>query len=337
MRFVPKTFLSRICYDVTCSNWTSRVQCSTFRAVFRSQFLTKSSPFLIHSSFLPSLLHSSPRANAYHLLPTCSTSWCLTQGAILSSISPCSLTRHVSLLPPLPSLSLPSLPLSPSSPLSPLHPLPPSSLISSPYRSHSVSLTLPLALRASLDLPPSPFASPAPSSYWWGGFFVLLAPLPGSLCSLCTTHTHLKRSPTSMPAQLRKQIRYVQQYFMFLLNSDIDPLSGPWHATLGAPSTRTLDDVPEAHAHTGCIVHFEGLTHVTRVCVRGSNAQAFEGPMPMHSRVQRPHVRRSNAHVFRRSMPTCLSVQCTRVLAFNAHIAKSYFHSMLSLADSFQQ
>ena len=320
-----------------CSNWTSHVQCSTFWAVFCSQFLTKSSLFLVHSSFSLSLLHSSLRANAYHLLPTCSTSRCLTQDAILSSISPCSLARHASLLPPLPSLSLPSLPLSLSSPLSPLHPLPPSSLVSSPYQSCSVSLTLPLALRVSLNLPPSPFASPAPSSYWRGGFFVLLAPLPGSLCSLCTTHTCLKHSPTSTPVQLCKQIRYVQQYFMFLLNSDIDPLSGPWCATLGAPSMCTLNDVPEAHAHAGCIVHFEGLTRVTCVCVWGSNAQAFEGPMPTHSRVQCPCVRRSNAHAFGCSMPTRSSVQRTRVRVFNAHIAKSYFHSMLSLADSFQQ
>ena len=146
--------------------------------LFEQCFVRNSSlsppPLFVHSLFSPSLLHSSPWANAYHLLPTCSTSRHLTQDAILSRpISPRSLAHHFSLLSP-----RSSLPLSPSSPLSPLHPLSPSSLISSPFRSRSVLLTLPLALRASLDLPPSPFRVASPLVLLTRGILCFSRPPP---------------------------------------------------------------------------------------------------------------------------------------------------------------
>ena len=114
----------------------------------------------------------------------------------------------------------------------------------SPQERASLSLTLPLALPCSPSRSPSyspslslalPLASPAPPSYLRGGDFFsgpqsLCRPLASSVLS----------TPTSMPARLRRQIRYVLQYFIFLINSDLHALSGPRHATPDALSTCTL-------------------------------------------------------------------------------------------------
>ena len=144
------------------------------------------------------LIHLSPQANVYHLLPT-------LMGRMPSHLTP----RRL-----------------PSSHLSHPHPLTPSSsslasitilLGSSPQERVSISLPLPLAL-------------PVPSSYLRGGFFFFSPPHSGmSVPPPCLKHLS---TSTSMPAQLCRQIRYVQ-YFIFLM-------------TL----TLTLFRAHNAHAHT---------------------------------------------------------------------------------------
>ena len=114
--FHPKFFLEVVFAHAQIKHHVFNIQ------LFEQCFVHNSSlsplPLFVHSSFSPSLLHSSPWANAYHLLPTCSTSHCLTQDAILSRpISPHSLTHHFSLLfPRSPSPHSPCPPLLPSLP-----------------------------------------------------------------------------------------------------------------------------------------------------------------------------------------------------------------------------
>ena len=117
----------------------------------RVRVVTKSSPPLLVERVL-SLLHLSPRANVYHL-PT-------LMGRMPSRSTP----RHL-----------------PSSHLSHPHPLSPSS---SSLASIAISLGSSPQERVSISLP-LPLASPAPSSYLRGGFFIFLAP-PSSLWNFCT-------------------------------------------------------------------------------------------------------------------------------------------------------
>ena len=192
--FHPKFFLEVVFACAQIEHHMFNVQ------LFEQCFVRNSSlsppPLFVHSLFSPSLLHSSPWANAYHLLPTCSTSRHLTQDAILSRpISPRSLAHHFSLLSP-----RSSLPLSPSSPLSPLHPLSPSSLISSPFRSRSVLLTLPLALRASLNLPPSPFRVASPLVLLTRGILCFSRPPPPRVTLQPLHHPHSPQAFTHIHA-----------------------------------------------------------------------------------------------------------------------------------------
>ena len=112
----------------------------------------------------------------------------------------------------------------PSSHLSHPHPLSPSS---SSLASIAISLGSSPQERVSISLP-LPLASPAPSSYLRGGFFIFLAPPPLVTLEFLYQPPRLKLSSRSRstPAQLRRQIRYVQ-YFIFLMTSDVDTLLGP--------------------------------------------------------------------------------------------------------------
>ena len=145
------------------------------------------------------LIHLSPRANVYHLLPT--------------------------LMGRMPSRSTPR--CLPSSHLSHPHPLTPSS---SSLASITISLGSSPQERVSISLP-LPLALPVPSSYLRGGFFFFSPPPPPRHSGMSVPPPRLKHLSTSMPAQLRRQIRYVQ-YFIFLM-------------TL----TLTLFRAHDAHAH----------------------------------------------------------------------------------------
>ena len=210
VRFIPRIFKSHICYGVTRSNWTSRVQFDLFESAFaRSHSLL---PLLVRSRAPPSLL-LRPREMAYEFLPTLMGGMpsCLTPCRHLV-ISLCPLARRTP-APRIPHLSV-SLTLSPSpsphllpisftpslSPLSvsfTLAPLPitltlalsPLSLSSShchlsPSLSPSASLSRLVSNGLAQSHSPSPspqervslplnlpLASPAPSSYLWGGVF----------------------------------------------------------------------------------------------------------------------------------------------------------------------
>ena len=135
VRFIPEFF--KVVFATT-----SRVQCSSSRSSLSPP------PLLV----LSLLIHLSPRANVYHLLPT--------------------------LMGRMPSRSTPR--RLPSSHLSHPHPLTPSS-------SSLVSITISLGslpqeqVSISLPLPP---ALPVPSSYLRGGFFFFSPP---PLWNVCTT------------------------------------------------------------------------------------------------------------------------------------------------------
>ena len=172
--------------------------CSMFN--FSSSIL-----FTIPHQVLPPFLftpHSCPPSSTHLLRPTPTTSSPLARHLAVSlkmqfSIGPSPLAPLCVTSPSSP-LTLPL--LAPPVPL--FSPLSPSSLILSPFQSCSVSLTLPLALKVSLDLPPSPFHIASPLILLTRGIlcFSHPPPPPKSLCSLCTTHTRLKCSPISTPA-----------------------------------------------------------------------------------------------------------------------------------------
>ena len=209
--FRPKFFLEVVFAHTQIEHHVFNVQ------LFEQRFVHNSSlsppPLLVHSSFSPSLLHhllgpmpttSSPLAR--HLSVSLKTQFSLgpsplTPSHVTSPFSPLTLPL---LAPPVPLFS----PLSPSPSL--------------PLVSHLVSISISL----SLAHPPSCFKSKSQSPSLslscrqpprlidkGDSLFFSPPPPPGSLCSLCTTHTRLKHSPMSTPAQLRKQIRYVQRYF----------------------------------------------------------------------------------------------------------------------------
>ena len=140
--FCPKFFLEVVFAHTQIEHHVFNVQ------LFEQCFVCNSSlsppPLLVHSSFSPSLLHLSPRANAYHLLPTWSTSHYLTQDAILSRpISPHSLAHYFSLLSPhSPSPRSPCPPRLPSLPFT----------LSSPYLSSCLHFDLAQSCSPSLSL-----------------------------------------------------------------------------------------------------------------------------------------------------------------------------------------
>ena len=142
----------------------------------------------------------------------------------------------------------------------------------------------------------------------------------------CNTHIHpltLKPSSMSTPVQLHRHIRYVLQYFTFLMVSYFDPSHGPSRVSL----------VHDTHAHScylkkieteqyefntlfndacPCVWAFEGLTHV-HLRLRGSKC------LHMHMMV-RPRVKcvcirafwGFNTHVLG-SMCTCMQDAHSRV------------------------
>ena len=146
VRFIPRIFQSRICYDVTRSNWTSRVQFDSFESAFaRSHSLL---PLLVRSRAPPPLL-LRPREMAYDFLPT-----------LMGGMPSCSTPRRrlVILLCPLarctPSPRIPHLPVSLTlSPSPSPHPLPISFTPSPSPLSISFTLT-PLPITLTLALSP---------------------------------------------------------------------------------------------------------------------------------------------------------------------------------------
>ena len=117
VHFIPRIFQSRICHDVTHSNWTSRVQFDLFKSAFASSHSLL--PLLVHSR-APPLLLLRPREMAYDFLST-----------LMGGMPSCSTPRHclvVSLCPlarRTPSPRIPHLPVSLTlSPSPSPHPLP---------------------------------------------------------------------------------------------------------------------------------------------------------------------------------------------------------------------
>ena len=243
VRFIPRIFQSRhaLKLNITCSVRLVRVRISSSHSLL---------PLLVRSRAPPPLL-LRPREMAYDFLPTlmegmpsCSTPrHCLV-------VSLCPLARRTP-SPRIPHLPV-SLTLSPSpsplplpvsftpslSPLRLLHPRPSShhphpsrvsplplvvslsplpfslslslSLLSCLQWSRSVPLTLTLAPRASLAPPQSPSHITSPLLLFARGCFFFG---PRSLCRPLTSSP--LSMPTSMPARLRRQIRYVLQCLIF--------------------------------------------------------------------------------------------------------------------------
>ena len=161
VRFIPRIFQSRICYDVTRSNWTSRVQFDLFKSAFCKVSLTPPPPCSFSRS---SSTPSQAKGNGLRLPPHFNGRNALV---LDTSLSPCRLA-----LPPCASHSLPSHSPSPRLP----HPLPIPITSPSPHLLHSLSVS---SLHLLHPHPSSHHPHPSPVSPL--PLVVSLSPLPFSL------------------------------------------------------------------------------------------------------------------------------------------------------------
>ena len=163
------------------------IMCSMFN--FSSSILfTIPHQVLPPFSFTP---HSCPPSSTHLLRPTPTTSSPLARHLAVSlkmqfSIGPSPLAPLCVTSPSSP-LTLPL--LAPPVPL--FSPLSPSSLILSPFQSCSVSLTLSLTLKVSLDLPPSPFHIASPLILLTRGILCFSHPPPPKVTLQPLHHPHL--------------------------------------------------------------------------------------------------------------------------------------------------
>ena len=183
----------------------------------------------------------------------------------------------------------------PSSHLSHPHPLSPSS---SSLTSIAISLGPSPQERVSISLPrpKSEFQSPSlsllrcqpPRLICEEGSLFFSPPPRHSGISVPPPRLKLSFKSRSTPAQLHRQIRYVQ-YFIFLMTSDVDTLSGPQrsrprhaghsHVVKGVMCLmhmHTQDASARTHMQDARIALcvFEGSTFNTHPRVQGSNAHA---------------------------------------------------------------
>ena len=185
--------------------------------------ITSPSPCLLHSLSISSLHLLHPRPSSHHPHP--------------SHVSPLPLVVSLSPLPFSLSLSL--------------------SLSSRLQRSQSVLLTLTLAPRASLAPPHSPSRVTSPLLLFARGCFFFWPPVTlQTPCLKSFVHAHVHACAAAQANQVCATVPH------FLIDSDLDALSGPRRDTPDALSTCTL----ERHLNT----HVRGVDPRARSRFEGS-------------------------------------------------------------------